>query len=691
MKPQDLAVRIVEELTDDGSVKTFLELSNIGGDTIRGGWRLYFSLGLTPLAEEHRIRQVILDGRYGYLEPSETWPLLQPGAHLKIPIENWLFSGMQLVARQGFHLAELKTGSNQEVLLGEPTLLPPKLAPLIEPRNKWIRETSPSCNTKPLSQQAAPAQVADDQQTALIPAVKSYHAVGPSFQVSAFKITAEGLEREQEFVEALLPVGKDGYMISLSIDPSLGEAEYQLSSLEAGATLRGGSTTAVFHAIQTFRQLVQSHEDQFSIANVEIIDSPDFAHRAFFLDIARHFQTIEQIRKLIRGMSAYKMNRLQLGISNDEGWRLEIPSVPELTAIGSKRSYYRFDDSGQARALYPAWGDNHEESGGYISADEFVSLLRFAAHHHVEIIPEFNLPGHANALLRSLDDSKSFELTDPDDTSTYKSAQGYSANVVNVGLEDTYRLAKVILTDIKSMYDEAGVALSHIHFGGDEVPSGAWLNSPACHNLPVWSAAWDVTRDEDAKAATAALMQYHYARITGIAAEVAPDVITGFWHEMSPHGGQQSYYNGWTTEAGDRNIVEELLQRDQSLVISNASFLYLDMPYALDANEPGLPWAAYIDTDLIYHFDPLACWAIPKQREDQVLGLQAQLWSETVYTAEIMDYYIFPRLLAVAERCWNQTPDTEGFARFKTALRSRELPYLASMGIAFRQLSGNHS
>jgi hypothetical protein len=240
VKPQDLAVRIVEELIDDGSVQTFLELTNKGEDTIDRGWRLYFSLGLTPSSEEHRVKQVLLDGRYGYLEPSETWPLLKPGAQLKIPVENWLFSGMQLVARQGFHLAELQTGSNQEVLLGEPTLLPPRLVPLEEPRNTWISDISPSCNIKPLSQQSVPVLAPDGQQTALIPAVKSHRSTGPSFQVSTFNISAQGLENEQELLKALLPVDEDGYLISLSIDPSLGEAEYQLSSPEAGATLHGG-------------------------------------------------------------------------------------------------------------------------------------------------------------------------------------------------------------------------------------------------------------------------------------------------------------------------------------------------------------------------------------------------------------------------------------------------------------------
>ena len=154
-------------------------------------------------------------------------------------------------------------------------------------------------------------------------------------------------------------------------------------------------------------------------------------------------------------MSTYKMNRLQLGISNDEGWRLAIQSIPELTEVGARRSYSRYTTEGVLRALYPAWGDDHHDYEGFLSREDFVSLLKHAKKHHVEVILEFNLPGHANAFIQSVSQNDQWRLVDPEDTSQYRSAQGYTNNVINVGMEDNYRIAKIILEEIKSLYEEA--------------------------------------------------------------------------------------------------------------------------------------------------------------------------------------------------------------------------------------------
>ena len=486
---------------------------------------------------------------------------------------------------------------------------------------------------------------------------------------------------------------ENGCPLSVRLNPDLEPGTYRLDATPEKVSIEGGDACAVYHATHTFRQLITRTDRgcRLNIAHIE--DSPDFTHRALFLDIARHFQPLEQIRKTIEIMSAYKLNLLQLGISNDEGWRLEIPAVPELTRIGSRREHHVRESNGNIRALYPAWGDNHEPHRGFLTTDDFINLLQFAHQHHVEIVVEFNLPGHANALIRSLEGSELYQLIDPDDKSQHQSAQGYTHNVVNVCLPSTYKLAEVILTDIKTLYARAEVPFSTIHFGGDETPAGAWLGSPVCRASPWWNPKWDPDQPDDAEAATRALMRAHYQQITQVAEKVAPGIRTGFWHEMSPYAdepqkkGAQQYFNVWTTEAGNRDthkvLPEDILNRKQQLVISNASFLYLDMPYELHEAEPGLPWAGYIDTARIYHFDPLACWSIPESSTPLVSGMQAQLWTETVFDAKLMDYYLYPRLLAVAERCWNRSP-TDNWPGFASALGQRELDYLESKGVAFR-------
>ena len=183
-------------------------------------------------------------------------------------------------------------------------------------------------------------------------------------------------------------------------------------------------------------------------------------------------------------------------------------------------------------------------------------------------------------------------------------------------------------------------------------------------------------------------MAYHHKKITEIVDQISPGIQTGFWHDMSAAGKENNhndYYNVWLTSDAKTETISSILEREQSLVISNASFLYLDMPYTKQFDEPGLPWAGCVDTKSIYHFNPFDSWGLKANQSCQVLGIQAQLWSETVFSAELMDYYTFPRLLAVAERAWNSTSKSDRWALFRRALTTRELPHLDTLGVKYRK------
>ncbi len=695
LRAEDIAVQVVESREEDRLI-TELVIFNQGDEPLTQNWRLYFSLGLTPAPEETSVQQVLLDGRYGYLQPGETWQTLAPGDQHRIRVNNWLFSGMPLAAQQGFHLGRLDPGDNQDRLIGRPVELPAKLAP-IRLENKWITDTSPSADTAVLTPEymfdVNAETKADGSGFFVIPAIASLDPDTESFSVEGFSMVpraVDGLKNEADCLRSHLDASnliKDGGTpVSLSLSSSLAPQQYHLVCSPAGISIEGHSSEAVFHGIQTFTQLLAYEDGVCRLPEVDLLDAPDFEHRAVFIDIARHFHDAAQIGKVIQAMSLYKLNRLQLGISNDEGWRLEIPEIPELTGIGATRSFDVTDDNGERRALYPAWGDNDADTSGFITRIEFIELLQLAQQHHVEIILEFNLPGHANAILRAIESTGRYNLVDRDDTSIHRSAQGYTANVMNVCLPDTYRFAADILASFKSAYDEAGVPMQRIHLGGDEVPEGAWLHSPVCRQSTLWDGHWDMDNPDDRQAATQALNRHYFQTVREAVEATIPGITCGFWHEMAQHESGSSganYFNAWTTEAGQREIVDEVLQSGQQLVISNASYLYLDMPYALHRDEPGLPWAAYISTRHIHNFDPLACWDIAEENTAQVQGLQAQLWSETIYTPALMDYHLFPRLLAFAERCWNSRPAGD-WARFAGKVGRRELDALAAYAIQFR-------
>lgn len=695
LDPQKIEIQVVQRYDariDQLSVS--LVIRNRGNSTLaQQGWRLYFSLGLTLAAGETRASIQIIDGRYGYLQPTADWTPLAPAEQVQLELEPWLFAGMKLGARQGFHLTE--TGPNdEELLLGSPILLEPIVDELPRLVNSWIERISPSSDTTPQT----PQHIYEINLLALkqsyaftiIPAVSVSRPADNRLDLTAgFKIEFDAeLSNERDHVQELLKKhgspSASGIRIKLSLAANSKPESYGLTADTDGITITGADPAGVFYGIQSLRQLSADG----TLAYTTIEDAPDWSHRALFLDIARHFQDAEEIIKIIRVMAAYKMNRLQLGISNDEGWRLEIPSVPELTSIGSRRECQVQDDNIQA--LNPAWGDDHRLYAGYLTQIDMVRILKVAASYHVEVILEFNLPGHANAIIRSLENSSQYQVVDTADKSVHRSAQGYSHNVVNVCMDSTYLFVEAVLGDIKHIYAQADVELRSIHFGGDETPEGAWLESPivqACKE--VWNPDWSMTNDEDIKAAQKALMERHYQKVTAVAEKVMPGVCIGFWHEMAPYAGDSNsnasrYFNAWTTEKGQETITQNLIANDQNMVICNASFLYLDMPYGMHRDEPGLPWASYIDTQLIYHFDPLSCSNIEAGSQHLVKGLQAQLWSETVYDSDLADYYLFPRLLAVAERAWNSKPQSARWGDFVNAISQRELKHLEAHKVQFR-------
>ena len=291
MNASDLAVQIIEQQEGD-SVITFLQITNRSSGLIGRQWRLYFSVGVSPVEAEKRVRQTILDGRYGFLEPTAQWQALEPGASINIQIKNWLFSGMQLVARQGFHVTLLIDGS--EHLLGAPVLLEPDLVPLTRPRNTWVSAHTPQQDHHlAASLESAPVEI--------IPAIREQILSFGEINVTSLHVADTSLNSEATYLRKLLlqmGVFGEGTPIYLSIEPSI-ESSYQLDTATDGINIVGQDEPAVFYGIQTLRQLIRLQEAGCTFPRVQVADTPDFEHRAFFLDIARHFQPLDQIKKTI--------------------------------------------------------------------------------------------------------------------------------------------------------------------------------------------------------------------------------------------------------------------------------------------------------------------------------------------------------------------------------------------------------
>lgn len=464
--------------------------------------------------------------------------------------------------------------------------------------------------------------------------------------------------------------------VPLSITIAAGKPEsYTLVARDNAIAITAADAAGAAYALRSLAQ--QATHDKGLLKPLRIEDAPRFGFRGLHLDVARNFHPKTQILKVVDQMGAYKLNRLHLHLGDDEGWRLAISSLPELTDIGSKRCHDLKEDT----CLLPQLGagpDADAPVNGYLTRADYIDILKAAQARHIEVIPSFDMPGHSRASVRAMEararrlisegkpeEAARFRLVDPGDTTVYDSIQSYNDNTLDVCLDSTYAFIDTVLTDIKTMHDEAGTPLRTYHLGLDET-AGAWKDSPACKKL---MAEKNLTYEQ--------LGPQFVTRVTKLLTDkgIAPAGWSdGMGHvdpKTMPKSVQSNSWGGLFTGG----IAEAHTQANQGwdIVLSNPDVMYIDMPYAADGHERGYDWASRA-TDLykIFVFTPENLPAnaavmtdrnnVPGSISDtkplapgrKIAGMQGQLWSEVVRSPQIADYMLFPRTLAVAERAWHK-------------------------------------
>ena len=484
-----------------------------------------------------------------------------------------------------------------------------------------------------------------------------------------------------------------------------GSEAYSLRVQNGNIYITGTDKAGVFYAIQSLKALfpVESFKEpsgKIILDGIDILDKPRFGYRGMHLDVARNFQSKASVLKMLDLMAFYKMNKFHFHLSDDEGWRLEIPTIPELTEVGGKRGH----TFTEADMLIPAYGsgpfpDSLSSAGsGYYSEQDFIDILKYASERHIEVIPEFDFPGHSRAAIVAMKSrynkynalgekakAEVFLLSDFNDESEYKSVQNFNDNVICVCKQSVYNFFEILVSSVARMYEKAGANLKTFHIGGDEVPKGVWEKSPACNSLK--KANPEIKNSNDLK-------EYFITKSNEILKKYK--LSTAGWEELGMHtisrNGKEVheindkfsnenfllyYWNsvyGW----GGEETGYKLANEGYKVVLSNVSPLYLDMAYDKDPQEPGFYWGGYVDEEVIFRFDPLDVYSslitdlngnpIPKndlltktklteEGKKNILGIQAQLWSETVKTPERLEYMLLPRLIQVAEKAWAKEPE----------------------------------
>ena len=419
---------------------------------------------------------------------------------------------------------------------------------------------------------------------------------------------------------------------------------YQLRVTDKQVDISASDPAGLFYGVQTLLQMfppdVYAKEpkllgpDELTIPGVDIKDRPRFSWRGLMIDVSRHFFSKEQLIKTIDAMAIHKLNVLHLHLTDDPGWRIEIDQYPKLIDVG-------------------AVGDMTNQEGPerlYFSKDEIREIVAYAGQHHIKIVPEIDMPGHALAAAKAYP-----EFFD-----------GYMT--YNPGNEQTYEFVRNILTEVMELFPSG-----YLHFGGDEVRNHRWAELPEISTFMQKHGYTDLHEVEGHFDRFVAdfIVEQGYTPIGWdeiVNFDVNPATVVQWWLHLRP-------------EALDLAI-----RKGHRVIISPTNYLYFDYPNHV--GEPGAPWEGNDNgansVELIYQWEPVP-EAYTQQEEAQVLGLQANLWTEFITTNEYYEYMIFPRLSSLAEIAWSPKGEKD-LDDFRKRLEIQCERY-AEMGLNFRKYS----
>lgn len=420
-----------------------------------------------------------------------------------------------------------------------------------------------------------------------------------------------------------------------------------------------------------------------------IEDYPDLPYRAVMIDIARNFQRVNDLQTVVQMLARYRLNTLHFHFCDDEAWRLEIPGLPELTNVGSRRGY-TLDEKNHLVQIFAGNGDPNTAEGtanGYISRGEFIEFLRYCQEYGIDVVPEIESPGHARAAIKSMEaryhntGDASYRLIEDGDTSRYTSAQAFHDNVMNPALPGPYKFMEKVIDEIALMYKEAGVPLTAIHIGGDEVPRGAWNGAPSALAL----IKNKNLKDEKGLHAyfvqqLAKILSQRGIKMNGWQ-EIAVGHTPEYNAEIAPLVGG---VNCWSTllSHGHGDVTREAVNAGYPIILSNVNHFYLDMTYNYHPLEKGLNWGGTVDEFNSLAGYPTELCPTDSTTPGRIIGISGHVFAETMRSFPQLQSFLLPKMLGLAERAWNNSK-TYTPAMFNNIIYQKELPRLALRGWNF--------
>jgi hexosaminidase len=409
-----------------------------------------------------------------------------------------------------------------------------------------------------------------------------------------------------------------------------------------------------FYAIQTFMQLIPAGaKNAAQIPAVRIVDAPRFQYRGMHLDVSRHFQPVEFVKKFIDQMAQYKFNTFHWHLTDDQGWRIQITKYPKLTTVGQYRSE---SHEGSYSTIFK--GDGRPVEGFY-TQEQIKDVVAYAKERHITVIPEIELPGHASAALAAYPELGK-GCAAPDYKFEVKKTWGIFKEVF-CPTEETFKFLEDVLDETIKLFPDS----PYIHIGGDEVLKDYWKESAFVQELK----KRENLKDEHE------VQSYFVRRIEKFVNSKGKKIIG--WDEILEGGiAPNATIMSWRGMRG--GIAAAKAGHD--VIMTPTDFVYFDYGQGDPAYEP-LNIGSYVPLEKVYSFDPVPPELTPDQSK-YILGGQANIWTEYIETPSQVEYMAFPRMLALSEVLWSRKED-RNFEDFKRRLNA-VLPRLDKQGVNYR-------
>lgn len=468
--------------------------------------------------------------------------------------------------------------------------------------------------------------------------VSLFPAPGTGLEALAAMSRCESLKARlfpaEPAVFALEPLA-GGMQVTFGRAPALGAEGYRITfTAEAVAVSHGGAAGLAYALISLAQLLIgaRARPDLFGFPlQGAIADAPRYGWRGCHLDVSRQVYPAPTIERFLDILAWHKLNVFHWHLSDDEGWRIEIEALPQLTTIGARQ--------GASEILPPQSGKGPETEAGFYSKYDIRALVAHAAALHIEVVPEIDIPGHTTAVLNALP-----SLADPDEPpASYRSIQGYPNNALNPAVEASYAMLETVFAEVAALFPSP-----YLHIGGDEVDGQSWLASPLAQALMA----------REGLAGTAELQAHFLRRIKAMLTRLGKRMAG--WNEVSHGGGvdpQDTLLVAWQSP----ELGPELAAQGYDVVMAPGQAYYLDMVQDEAFLEPGASWAGTVPPEKTYGFE--AAGTFPEALKPRLRGIQACIWSERLTSRQIFNHMVFPRLSAVAEAAWTP-PETKDFLRF---------------------------